>query len=401
MFPRSASGPPDQYRMADLEFFPAGDNLVLACTRSGHKTCFLRAEIVDLLTNCREFKPLDEHIQAYCQGGQANAVMISTLRRELQRLAQNGYLLSQSDILADLHRSVERDLSPGITCIGFPTSERVETLQRGLSSYLEHCQHFGRTCDFVVMDNSTRPTVREAYRQMLRDLRSRYGVSIAYAGLEEKMAFIEKLSEMGDLPFESVSFACIGDEQYGTTRVGANRNAMLLHTVGECIFSVDDDTLCQITAAPNRQEHRLSFRSRGDPVEVWFFADQQSMLRSVQFVEQDLLTLHEQWLGKDPCSSVTASEQEYEIEFDQAEPRFLQRLQTGLGTCIVTMNGVVGDCRWDNPHYSLFLQGDSFDRLTLSEQEYHSARATREMLQAVKQTTVTERAGPLFATCIG
>src|SRR5207237_1400967 len=136
--------------------------------------------------------------------------MIGAMHRELHKLAQNGYLISHSDVLAGLERPIERKPSNRITCIGFPTSERVEALQRGLPSYIENCQHFGRTCDFVVVDDSARPETREVYRQMLRALQSRYGVSIAYAGLEEKMAFAKKLSEVGKLPLNSVSFTWVG-----------------------------------------------------------------------------------------------------------------------------------------------------------------------------------------------
>ena len=401
MFPSSNTSIPEQFRAADLEFLGAGNNLVLTYMKGSQTSCFLPLEVVELLKTCRQFRTIDEHIQSYCHERQASIAMKGAMRRELQKLVQGGYLISRSSVLADFQEPIEKKPSQQITCMGVPTSERVEALQKGLPSYIENCQHFGRTCNFVVMDDSVHSQTRSAYRRMLQSLQSRYGVSIAYAGLEEKMAFARRLSEVGHLPLESVIFACVGDKRYGITTVGANRNALLLHTIGECIFSADDDTLCRIAAVPGAQTQSVSFSSKGSPIETWFFPSREDLLRSVHFVEQDILALHEQWLGRNPRMSVIQAEQRYEIEFDQVEPRFLQRLARGQGKVILTMNGAVGDCRWDNPHHYLFLRGDTFKRLTYSEQNYHSARATREVLQAVKQVTVTESAGPLFATYIG
>ncbi len=391
----------NQYRIADLEFFYVGNNLILTYAKSRKSFCLLKSGIVELLKTCREFRTIDEHIQTYCSGWQVNTAMKGIMRQELHKLAQGDYLISRSSILAGLQGQINSPSSNQITCIGFPTCERVEILRRGLSSYIENCQHFDRTCNFVVVDDSPLPETRAAYREMLQNLRCRYGVSIAYAGLEEKLAFAEKLSKVGQIPLDAVLFACVGDKEYGITTVGANRNALLLHTVGECIFSADDDTICQIAAVPEAQMQELFFSSGDHPVETWLFPNRESLLRSVHFVEQDLLALHERWLGKYPCIGTTTSEYGYEVEFKQAEPHFLKQLKEGQVKIRVTMNGVVGDCRWDNPDQYLFLRGASFHRLTESEEIYRSVRTTREVLEAVQSVTITERANPLFATYIG
>ena len=80
----------------------------------------------------------------------------------------------------------------------------MEALQRGMVSYLEHCQHFGRTHDFVVIDDSM-STICNEYSEMLRSLKQRYGMSIAYAGFEEKMTYAKKLSEVGNIRLEVMS----------------------------------------------------------------------------------------------------------------------------------------------------------------------------------------------------
>src|SRR6266852_4485455 len=269
----------NQYRIADVAFFPVGNQRVLAYAKGTEATRLLQEAVANLLKQCCEFKTLDEHVNTYCQQQQVSDTMLQTLhhklRHLLQHLAQDGYLISSSQIRHLFQGSGEQVSPPHITSIGFITCNRVEVLQRGMISYIEHCQHFGRTHDFVVVDDSKTPTTRDTYREMLRTLKTRYGVNIAYAGLEGKMAFANKLSEVGNIPEEVVSWACVGDTQYGVTTEGANRNTLLLHTIGECIYTADDDIICQVAASPGFREG-LALSSLGTPTEFWFYPDRNS-----------------------------------------------------------------------------------------------------------------------------
>lgn len=391
----------EQFRAADFEFYPAGDNLILVHTKNRRETRFLRADVVDLLMHCRKFRTLDEHLQTYRKGKRTNAMQDSALRWELKKLVQSGCLTSRSDALQTLRRPIEQDSAPGIASIGFPTSDRVETLQRGITSYIENGHRFGRTNDFVVLDDSASSETRDAYQRMLRALKAEHGVNILYAGLEEKVAFANKLVECGGLPRDIVYFACLGDKRYRTTTVGANRNALLLHTIGDLTFSTDDDIICRTADSPGKKEGRVAFSSGGDPVDLWSFPDRETALRSMSYVEQDILALHEQWLGKEPASYFAKYGQNCEVLFDEAEPHFLHRLQTQSNRVALTFNGTVGDCAWDNAYYHLFQRNETHERLTRSEQEYLSARGSREMAQVTSNITVTEQTNPVYTMCLG
>jgi hypothetical protein len=120
----------DLYRVADLALFPAGNGLVLVYSKQNQVARFLRTEIVDLLTQCREFKTIDDHLQRYCSGRQMNAAMMRTMRRELIHLIQSGYLISQRTFREAPGKSGEHLSASQIASIGFPTCDRVETLQR-------------------------------------------------------------------------------------------------------------------------------------------------------------------------------------------------------------------------------------------------------------------------------
>jgi hypothetical protein len=396
----SVPSPADAYRVADLALFAAGDNLVLVYNRSSDQLRSLRADIADLLMHCREFKPLDEHLQLYCRGRQASLATMRSLRQTLLQLAEQGYLLSQRAGLEQLQAPPASPAASSIASLGFATCERAETLERGLTSFVEHCRRFGRSHDLVVVDDSLRPETQRAYRELLARLQARYGVDCAYAGVAEKLAFAERLSAAGDLPADVTRFVCVGSPEYGVTTVGANRNALLLHTAGDLIFSADDDIVCRVAAAPE-QRPGLRASSRRNPLDVWFFADRDSALQALEVLDTDLLSVHEQWLGQDIRSCLGRPEVNAGIAIDEAEPRLLRRLQQPSGRVALTLNGTLGDCSWDNPHFYLFQRGATFQRLAGSEAAYRAARASREMAQSVTQPTLAEYADPMFAMCMG
>lgn len=389
----------DLYRVADLALFPAGENMVLAYSRTTQQMQSLRADIIDLLTQCREFKTLDDHIQAYCRGRQASLATMRSMRRSLQQLVEQGYLVSGRASLEQLQELPIPPATSRIASIGFPTCGRVATLQRGITSFMEHCQRFGRSNDVVVVDDSLDPGTQRAYREMLAQLQRQYGIPCAYAGPAEKRAFAARLASCGELPPDIVEFVCVGSPEYGVTTVGANRNALLLHTIGDIIFSADDDIVCQPAAPPDRQQG-LRLHSRRNPLDVWFFTDRGAAWEAVEPVDEDVLSLHEQWIGAD-IQSCLAQSADHSLAIDESDPRFLRRLEPRTGRIGLTLNGTLGDCSWDNPHFFLFQRGTTFQRLTHSEQAYEAARASREMVQVVTQVTLAEHADPMFGMCMG
>lgn len=148
--------PVDRFRAAEVDLFPAGDNVALVSVKYGSSR-FLPALVVDLLVHCREFRTLDEHLGFYCRDRRVNAAVRDALRTELRKLAQTDFLISRDGMLGVLKVRDESDPSPSIASVGFPTGDRGEVLRRGVTSYIENGLRFGRSSDFVVMDDSAQP----------------------------------------------------------------------------------------------------------------------------------------------------------------------------------------------------------------------------------------------------
>ncbi len=389
---RASSSVASRWRMADLEVFPAGDGLSLVYSRDSGATGFYRADTVVLLLSCREFRTIDEHLQAHARSGAFRADG-SVLRRDLLRLSRAGFLVSADQLLP---RKVAGPQPTPISTIVIPTRDRPRLLRRAIDGYARNCARHGRQVGFVVSDDSAGLDTRRDCRAMLAEIARDLGVDICYAGPEEKAAFAAQLARSGNIPGKVLRFGCFPDRGSDIT-VGANRNALLLHTIGERIFSADDDTICRVAVPPGHADgHALG---EGDnPLQLWFFRNRQEAFAAVRYIEEDFLDHHDRYLGQAPRPMLAAADA---AAFETAEPALLRRLLAGTGRIRITANGVVGDCGWDNPNFYLFQDGTTGHRLAGSPAEFGTARVTREMIQAVTRTTITARPDPKFAMCIG
>ncbi|HKV08643.1 MAG TPA: amino acid adenylation domain-containing protein, partial [Thermoanaerobaculia bacterium] len=246
-----------------------------------------------------------------------------------------------------------------ISTVAFPTANRPDVLARGLESYAATAPHR----HFLVMNDSKDPAVRAEYRRRLRDLQERLGVTILYAGLEEKRRFAADLAAEAGVNFSVAEAALLDPLGIGLT-VGANRNAVLLATVGEGVLSVDDDTLSLVAPSPGQEEGTdvvsgtvpgTAFLSGRDPGEIRAFAGRSEALASLDLRPADLAGFHEGLLGQ---------------------------------PVLVTTNGWAGDCGWHSPSFYMLLEGESRRRLVETAEGYRTATASKEIVRSVPRTTM-------------
>lgn len=406
-----------RYRCSDLITFAAGNEAVLVYNRMNGAAVLVSPSDLDVLNRCNTFLTLDDHAQALASELNRDQLVadLSThptsapvgrfLKRlrdfaqkqgvsfddhsktellilKLQEFANAGLLIAETDVLPKPRSRSEIDQR--IATIGVVTRNRPDILRRCVTSYIESCSKHRRDVDFVVADDSEEQSVREETRRMLRSLKDKHGVRIFYAGLEEKRRYTEQLLATHKLPSEVLNFALFDVENCGYS-VGANRNALLLHTADEIFFSADDDTVCRLAGAPQSEPDQLAFFSGIDPTEFHFFPDRETALASVNVEDADVLGIHENLLGRDfgECLASVAA-----VNFEQAAAPFLRELQSNAASIRLTMTGVFGDSGMWSPSWLLRLGGASYARLTESKAAYESAFNSREILRAVKQMTI-------------
>jgi hypothetical protein len=113
---------------------------------------------------------------------------------------------------------------------------------------------------------------------------------------------------------------------------------------------------------PKSSANGVELNSASDPTKFWFFPNRKTALSSVDFIERDLLAIHEELLGKSLHSCVDASATAGEMFFARMNAHFIRRLGFP-GRVMATSVGVVGDSGLGSSLGYLMLEGDSWERL--------------------------------------
>jgi len=384
----SDTGNTELYRCVEIQRFPLGDSKDLVYFSDEKVSHVLPSDITRVLDACRTFKTLPDHVESVCSKFRFGPERFDAIEKLLGDFVQTGMFVTQQDLLTEcssLAESVETNMP--IATVGVVTRNRTPQMKRCLESYIENCRQYGRENDFVVMDDSENAEVRKEHRQILRSLKERYGVEIRYAGQEEKRRYTDALINAIELPSDVVRFALFDVAGCGCS-IGANRNALLLDTVGDLFFSADDDTVCRLTPHPEINSD-IAFFSEIDPTEFWFYPDREAALQSTTTVEQDHLALHESLLGKNLGNVLKDLPESAAVKMNEVCPHLYKGLKSGVGTVRVTFNGIVGDSAIPTPAgYLTGFQGNTRTRLTESESTYDSAFTSREVMRSVNCASI-------------
>jgi hypothetical protein len=206
------------------------------------------------------------------------------------------------------------------------------------------------------------------------------------------MLFANSLISEGDFDPELVNFALINSDGYEFS-CGKNRNALFLHTIGDLIFSTDDDAVCRI-ASPSESGASLEQWPRGQPltpIEFWFFARREDALSSANFVEEDLLDLHEQLLGRTLADCLASFANLDLLSPERPMSYHLRSLQSDESRVIATLTGMLGDSGMRVPATYKVLGRASRERLNKSKESYLSGCSSREVMRVATRTCLSNR----------
>jgi hypothetical protein len=221
---------------------------------------------------------------------------------------------------------------------------------------------------------------------MLQELQRDNHVRVLYAGPQEKRRFADELVKTCGLPAEVVDFGLFDVEKTGVS-TGANRNALVLATIGDAVFSADDDTRC-VPSLDSRAREDVALAVDRDPADLWVFPDRATALRQASgYLERDFLADHERFLGQ---STRTLVDERIGGDGPGVPERVKDRLRHVDSRILVTLNGLLGDCGLNSPFSYLLWTGPSHDRLVQSEEIYRRACTSREVLRVVDRPTVSD-----------
>jgi hypothetical protein len=305
---------------------------------------------------------------------------------DLDALRRAGLVCDESEVIAALASAMPPPPSP-IAWLGVVTSGRPAALRRGLTSYVENARRFGRTMRVAVADDSRTESERAANVDVLNDVARGYGIPTSYAGADEKTRFAAELARECDASEDLLRFAFFDPEGFGAT-YGANRNALLLQTLGGGLLSVDDDTIAQ-TGFAGPERAGLALDCRLDRRPVVFYESEEAALAAVRWGEHDLVGAHERLLGAQVADGIARFADEGPVALEHAGAPLLRRAMSRRARVAMTTSGLVGDSGMGHAGPLLLAEGPSFESLLRSPEAYGWAAASRQVVMASPQTTIS------------
>lgn len=379
-----------------------------------------------ILASCTKFKTLRKHALSYCgntdkfpKGPHAGLVQylkgriiavserenirpvgmkeFDQVKRKLEQLASDGYLLSDNRIESHITALGDEDQfhsqlqSPRrIKRIGIPTRDRTRLLGRTLKSLIPAFS-FDESFIVSVVDDSRDHAVSAGNRKLIATLTGQHDVNIYYTDRRLRTEFATILSRRGNVPCSVSRFALVGTENCNTT-IGACRNTLLLDSIGTLCIQSDDDIIGDVVGPPEH-ESELCFTSDPSEFMSWYFRNPQECLGAVSFACQNVLNVHGDILGRSVVNCVAEVLQDKKpFAFDKITSAHLDNLALYGAKVAASLVGTFGASGTRNHWSRLFSGGDSFERLTRSELDYKENLNTDQVLRTTVRRCISDSA---------
>jgi hypothetical protein len=290
-----------------------------------------------------------------------------------------------------------RDDVVRVKTLAVATCNRMALLKRCLKSYIRNVQLHGRECNVVIVDDSPAKRTRQLCREWLRTTSKRLGIKILYAGLEEKSYFGSRLVERG-VPPELVHFL-LGNPLQIRRSPGANRNAHLLHCVGEPILCCDDDSVCILADFRHGDQRPKVVLSGNSSLDVCFVPNRRAAIKSTVCSSEGIFEVHEALLGR-VVEDLKFTRGVSSSAKDTANRR------SGLDgdreqVVGITLSGVVGDSGMPNLIGFMLARGGVRERFLQKWNPHKSPQISRCLIRGVCRPVMSPLSGVMMTTATG
>ena len=397
----STSDASRRFRPFDIEIMPFSSQEILVCSRRNGAARILPVLPANLIFSLERFNELPGHVASLVkQFDRATAgIPMESIDRTvwtdmLNELVRDGFFVSEEYLRMDIDRRIgdvpHKELEKtSIATVGLPTANRPQCLQRAVASYVDQARRVGRDIACMVMDDSREEATRRRNVDILHGLHEQNGANILYADRAHLAEYGSRLAAYASVPEEVVRFALLGPDDNAPT-YGAPRNALLLATAGDIYVQADDDTMADAMEIA-QCENGLSLISDAESNEYRFFENSEEALRSVKPAEVDLLSVHEQILGKSPAPIIAQfAQNDGDVHIEKVSGSFLERLSMPGAHVALSFTGVVGDTGMEFFQQRLFMRGETLDRLVSDPDRYRDILRSRHMLRTSRRLAISD-----------
>jgi len=209
-------------------------------TRRTGDTHVMTYQVLQALDQCREFRPLDEHVARILTTIPGLESQRDGVRRVLESLTGRGLLVSDDDFLTRLSIAPASSPPPP-RAVFIRACDRPAQLERLLKSLSDYERRFRATRRYVLIDDSTSNDAANRHRDLLREFARATGCKLTYLGAAEQTRFVERLIKAVPQAAKILPSLLLRSASPNGFGGGRAWNLALLLSAGSRLILLDDD----------------------------------------------------------------------------------------------------------------------------------------------------------------
>jgi len=301
-----ANTPDDQAVVASVDGIatPIGNDQVLFQSQEDGRTHVLDGNVLGVLHGCRQFRPLQTHVQALLKDYPQFRQDPSPLRQLMCQLMELKLFIPAPTVLARLSRTVSAVAQAPVAGAVIRTCDRPQQLRRLMDCIAERPSP--AVPRYLVLDDSRHGENRRQNRDVVAT-GARSGLEVHYLGLEWQNSFIESLLRVFPQHTDELRFL-LGPRQSRVFTGGRLNNLASLLCAGHRFINLDDDMLPRgrineafaqpLRLAPHYEDA------------VGFFDEPEAAMHAGEMLDGDVLAYHLGLCGQSLSHIVTTQDKQ-------------------------------------------------------------------------------------------
>lgn len=336
-------------------------------TRRSGDTHVMTYQVLQALDQCREFRPLDEHVTRVMTTIAGLQTQRDNVQRVLESLIARDLLVSDASFL-DRIAAAPAAAPPPPRAVFIRACDRPAQLERLLKSLADYERRFRTTRRYVLIDDSSSNDAANRHRDLLREFARATGCKLTYLGAAEQNRFVERIAKAVPQAAAILPYLFLRSAAPDAFGGGRAWNLAMLLSAGSRMVLLDDDQ-CFPLRRPDGARDGID----PDPSTTaftQFFRNIENAFGAGEEIADDPFEQHLDVVGR-PFGSLIADSR-YAIDRQALRGLSLSRLDHLRGDALVigSLQGAYGSSRTESGVWLYQLGAESRDELWKDRESY-------------------------------
>ena len=318
------------------------------------KTQIINSFEVNLFKSLSGCKTIKEHMKSINESDEF-IINESILYGIMKNWIRTGLLRNENLLFEQIHKYHKRSCTGEMIFSGCITGNRPDMLNRWLESRVNTADYAEKKTPIIICDDTQAEKIIKSNKKITDSYRKNYPGQIHYIDMRKKIILSEKIRQLlpEEVPERLLPFTLSINHPYkGEKTPGSNRNALLLTSAGNNIYTSDDDIEYSFFSRP-LENTGYSFPD-SKILSPLFFPDMNTMInRFKNHDEFSLITYFENLIGSDISEF---PEQKLSVSLNNITPQTAMFQEKGLLKIRTVSAGYCGGRWYQSPYRPLIQQ---------------------------------------------